>query len=234
MTGGVFVTGTDTHVGKTWISLGLLTGLKGRGLRVGAMKPVASGCTDTAQGLRNDDALRLQATANVPLPYERVNPVSLAPPIAPHLAAREAHTRIDVDALAAAYREIARECDWTVVEGVGGWRVPLNDSQTLADLVKAMGLPVILVVAIRLGCLNHGLLTAEAIRHEGIELRGWVANRTDPEMPHAQDNIDALRARLDAPLLGVVPYLFDCDQGAIAQGLDLAPLAIAGGGRRGE
>lgn len=226
MTRGVFITGTDTHVGKTWISLGLVTALKHRGFNVGAMKPVASGCTETAEGLRNEDALQFQETANVRLPYERINPVSLAPPVAPHLAARRAGAAVDVKALAGAYRDIARRCDWVVVEGVGGWRVPLNEEQTLADLVRALGLPVIMVVAVRLGCLNHGLLTAESIRRDGIDLLGWVANAVDPDMPLVQDNIETLQIRLGAPLLGIVPYQLDCDQDRIAHALDLGPLGI--------
>lgn len=226
MTRGVFVTGTDTHVGKTWISLGLVTALKGRGLRTGAMKPVASGCIETAEGLRNEDALRLQAAANVPLAYRQVNPVSLAPPIAPHLAAREAGTAIDVQALSDAFRVLAGHCEWVVVEGAGGWRVPLGDDETLADLVRAMVLPVILVVGVRLGCLNHALLSAEAIRGDGMTLAGWVANLVEPDVPRARENVDTLRARLPAPLLGCVPHLRDCDPDAIAAALDLTPLGV--------
>ena len=225
MTGGVFVTGTDTHVGKTWISLGLLTGLKGRGLRVGAMKPVASGCTDTAQGLRNDDALRLQATANVPLPYERVNPVSLAPPIAPHLAAAEAGVTIEPARIAAAHADLAALAGCTVVEGVGGWLVPLNEQETVADLAQALDLPVVLVVGLRLGCINHALLTAESVRARGLTLAGWVATTLDPAMPYLDENVEALRRRLDAPLLGVVPHLERLDVAAVAGSLELGRLA---------
>ena len=226
MSRGVFVTGTDTHVGKTWVSLALVTALKRHGLRVGVMKPIASGCAQTGGGLRNDDALQLQAAANVSLAYEQVNPVTLAPPIAPHVAAREAGTPIDVEALAGTYRDIAQHCDRVVVEGAGGWRVPLNEHQTLADLVKAMGLPAVLVVSVRLGCLNHGLLSAEAIRRDGVDLQGWVANRIDPDMARARDNIEALQARLGTPLLGVVPYLRAWDPDKAAAALDLTPLGL--------
>lgn len=226
MTRGVFVTGTDTHVGKTWICLGLLNALRRHARRVGAMKPVASGGVETPDGIRNEDAVQLRAAANVDLSYEQVNPVVFSPPVAPHIAAAQAGTGIVVAELTAAYRSIARRCDWVVVEGVGGWKVPLNDGQTTADLAKAMDLPVIMVVGTRLGCLNHALLTAESIRRHGVELCGWVANRVDPEMAHGQDNVDALRMRIDAPLLGIVPYLLSCDPALIASCLDLRALGI--------
>lgn len=220
MTRGVFVTGTDTGVGKTWICLGLLQAFHRRGVAAAAMKPVACGGSGAPGQIHNDDALRLQAACGVELTYEEINPVVFAPPIAPHIAARLAGVTIEVDALADAYRALAGKCAWVVVEGVGGWKVPLNDRHTTADLARALDLPVVLVVGMRLGCLNHALLTAAAIRHDGGTLCGWVANTVDPAMTRLHDNVAALKARLGAPLLGAVPYLPDCDSGRIADCLD--------------
>ncbi len=224
MKNGVFITGTDTGVGKTWVSLGVITALQRRGHRTGAMKPVSSGARHTAQGLRNDDAVRLQAAADVTIDYEHINPVALAPPIAPHIAAAVAGTPIDIVALTAAYRTIAARCDRVVVEGIGGWRVPLTETQTTADLAKALALPVVLVVGMRLGCLNHALLTRDAVNQDGLELLGWVANTLDSDMPKIQENIHALVERMGAPLLGTLPYMQRCDRNAIAAYLDVGVL----------
>ncbi len=224
MKNGVFITGTDTGVGKTWVSLGVITALQRRGYRTGAMKPVASGAQHTPQGLRNDDAVRLQAAADVTIGYEHLNPVVLGPAIAPHIAAALAGTPIDIVALIRAYRIIAARCDRVVVEGVGGWRVPLTETQTTADLAKALALPVVLVVGMRLGCLNHALLTRDAINQDGLELSGWVANTLDSDMPKIQENIHALAERMDAPLLGTLPYMQRCDRNAIAEHLDVGVL----------
>ena len=221
---GVFITGTDTGVGKTWVSLGVITALQRRGYRTGAMKPVASGARHTPQGLRNEDAQRLQAAADVAIDYEHLNPVALVPPIAPHIAAVLAGTPIDIAALTVAFRAISTRCDRVVVEGIGGWRVPLTDTHTTADLAKALGLPVILVVGLRLGCLNHALLTRDAIHQDGLDLLGWVANKMDPDMSHIQENIHALVERMDAPLLGVVPHMQHCDHNAIAGCMDVGVL----------
>ena len=221
---GVFITGTDTGVGKTWVSLGVITALQRRGYRTGAMKPVASGARHTQQGLRNEDALRLRAAADVAIDYEHLNPVVLTPSIAPHIAAALADTPIDIDALTTAFQAIAARCDRVVVEGIGGWRVPLTDTRTTADLAKTLALPVILVVGMRLGCLNHALLTRDAIRQDGLNLLGWVANKMDPGMSRIQENIHALVERLDAPLLGVVPHMQHCDRNAIAGCIDVGVL----------
>lgn len=220
MSRGVFVTGTDTGVGKTWVSLGVIAYLQRRGLRTAGMKPVASGARDTAEGLRNDDAVRLQAAADVAVDYKLINPVALAPPIAPHIAAAVAGQPIEIDPLIQAYRSIAASCDRVVVEGIGGWRVPLTGTHTTADLVKALDIPVILVVGMRLGCLNHALLTRDAIADDGSKLLGWVANRVDPDMSHVRENITALVELMETPLLGVVPYMQHCDRNAIADCLD--------------
>lgn len=222
MTMGYFVTGTDTEVGKTWVSVGVITALKQRGLQVAAMKPVSAGCDETEQGLRNSDALWLQRHANVALAYDQVNPYALAPPIAPHIAAGQVGVEIDVKRLRAAYSAMAAQADCVVVEGAGGWLVPLNDRHTMADLAQALGLPVILVVGIRLGCINHALLSAEAIARSGLPLAGWVANRVDRHCEVAQANIQAIAQRIEAPLLGEVPHLAAFDAEAVARHLAIA------------
>lgn len=239
MSRGVFVTGTDTDAGKTWIAAGLLAGIGARGLRTGAIKPVASGAAATPAGLRSDDALRLQAAASVSLGYEEINPYVFAPPIAPHLAARQAGVAISIGALVQGYRAVAARCDWVVVEGVGGWMVPFDDEHGVADLAAALDLPVVMAVGLRLGCLNHALLTAAAIRQRGLALAGWAASHVGATMGHADENIATLRARLGAPLLGVVPHLPAFDPAAIARCLDVTPLlegdfAPAAGRNEGE
>lgn len=207
MAEGYFITGTNTEVGKTWCSLGLMACLQQKGKTVVAMKPVASGCERTPLGLRNDDALRLQELASIELPYEKVNPYAFEPAIAPHIAAAQAGNTIELRHIVEQFRAIRNKADITVVEGVGGWQVPLNDNETVADLANAIGLPVILVVGLRLGCINHALLTAESIRASGCELKGWIANHVDPLMAVQQDNITAIRQRINTPLLGEVPYM---------------------------
>jgi dethiobiotin synthetase len=217
---GYFVTGTDTGVGKTVVTLGLMRHLQDRGRRVVAMKPVASGCRQTAQGLRNADALLLQRQGSLPLGYHEVNPYAFEPAIAPHLAAAAAGIRIELDAIRAGFERLAAQADQVCVEGVGGWLVPLNEAQTVADMAAELGLGVILVVAIRLGCMNHALLTQAAIDGAGLHLAGWVANQPSPECERAGDIIGALRSRLAAPLLGAVPFLPGCAVADVAACLD--------------
>ena len=222
---GFFVTGTDTDVGKTWVSLGLVEQLKRQGKSVGVMKPVAAGCHPSAEGLRNEDAELLQQQASLKLDYHALNPYALEPAIAPHIAADEAGLRIDIETLYQHYLAIAGKSDCVVVEGAGGWLVPLNDFQTMADLAQRLALPVILVVGMRLGCINHALLSAETIRARGLALAGWVANRITPEMPRLEENIATLEQRLDAPLLGRIPHLDSLDAATIADHLTLPPEA---------
>ena len=202
-----FVTGTDTGVGKTLVSAALLHALALRHRRVVGMKPVAAGEVQAGALWANEDVLALRAASNCTVPPELDNPYSLPDPLSPHIAAQRAGLRIDIDHLVHCYRALARLADAVVVEGAGGFHVPLSDSTTGADLAQALALPVVLVVGLRLGCLNHATLTAEAIRARGLTLAGWVANRIDPAMQAQQDNIDYLQRRLGAPLLADIAYL---------------------------
>ena len=203
-----FIAGTDTDAGKTLVACGLLAKARQQGLTTAAVKPVAAGCEPTDDGLRNDDALQLMAQCSLPLYYEQVNPVAFEAPIAPHLAAQALGQRLQVDRLAGFCRGVTMQgADLTLIEGAGGWRVPLNQTETLADLAKALSVPVILVVGMRLGCINHTLLTIEAIVRDGMQLAGWVANRIDPNMAGFEQNLATLEQRIQAPLLGVVPHL---------------------------
>jgi len=202
----LFVTGTDTGVGKTLVSAALLHMLARRQARVVGMKPVAAGLVQRGDAWVSEDALALRAASTVRVPAALDNPVALPEPLSPHLAAARAGRRIGVAELLAAQRALLELADVVLVEGAGGWRVPLNEHETLADMAVAMAAPVVLVVGLRLGCLNHALLTAEAIRADGLTLAGWVANSIDPAMHCRDENIDTLRMRLAAPLLGVVPW----------------------------
>jgi dethiobiotin synthetase len=220
-----FVTGTDTEVGKTTVAAGLLHAARLQGLSTAAAKPVASGCLKTEQGLRNYDALALLAQCSLPLRYEEANPQAFEPAIAPHLAAREAGVVLDVASLYQPVREVLdRGADFSLVEGAGGWRVPLSGTQTLSDLAIALGLPVILVVGVRLGCINHAVLTAEAIARDGLQLAGWVANIVEPQTSRLEDNLATLAERLPAPCLGHVPRLESARADAVSACLDLGRL----------
>ena len=224
-TRGFFITGTDTDVGKTWVALGLITALKKNHLKVMAMKPIACGCQVTSEGLRNDDAQLLSQHASTTQPYELVNPYAFAEAIAPHLAARHEGVDIHVANIVRAYAEIAHHADCVVVEGVGGWQVPISDTQTTVAIAQALALPVILVVGIKLGCLNHALLTSESIERSGVSFAGWVATAIDRSCVGIEENIRALRERISAPLLGVVPYLEELDVEKIAESLKVLPFA---------
>jgi len=218
---GWFVTGTDTGVGKTLVSLALMQRLQDRGLRVAGMKPVASGCTRTALGLRNEDAVRLQRQSPVALDYATVNPYAFEPPIAPHIAAAQAGVRMDLETLLAAWGQIVTHADRVVVEGAGGWLVPINEVESLADLAGRLELDIILVVGIRLGCLNHALLSVESIERKGRNLAGWVANCLTPADATSTANIATLEDRIAAPLLGVVPFESPPDVKSVAACLTL-------------
>ena len=203
-----FVAGTDTGVGKTLVTCALLHLAAAQGLRTMGLKPVAAGCEDSGDGLRNEDAELISRAMNVSLPYAQVNPVALRPAIAPHIAAQQEGRRITVARLAGLCRgALMTRHDLALIEGAGGWRVPLNDRETLAELAMELQLPVILVVGMRLGCLNHALLTAESIQRTGLPIAGWVANQIDAEMPVLAQNLDTLSAWLPGPCLGHIPAL---------------------------
>ncbi len=200
----VFVTGTDTEVGKTHVAEQLLRAVADRGLACAGFKPVAAGAEHTGQGWRNEDALALKAAGNVDLPYEVINPYCFELPIAPHLAAAEAGVRVDKQRILDAHAQIAAQADWVLVEGAGGWRVPLNNALDFANLAAGAGWPVLLVVGMRLGCINHALLSAESIVRR-CRLLGWVANCLPPEQPRLRENIETLTKLMPAPLLGIFP-----------------------------
>ena len=217
------VTGTDTGIGKTWVSAGLMRGISAIGLRVAVMKPIASGCRRTRDGLRNEDAEILQSLASVPSPYELVNPVSLLDAVAPHIAAARAGLQIDLAVIRAAYQQLRAQTDAVVVEGIGGWRVPISASSTTADLVRELELPVVLVVGLRLGCINHALLSAEVMAADGIPLAGWVANSLSAGYAEGTETINYLSEQIAAPLIGTIPFLeeFLPDQIAATLAVDL-------------
>lgn len=227
MSAAFFVTGTDTEIGKTTIAAGLLHAARLRGLSTAAAKPVASGCVRTANGLRNEDALTLLGECSLALRYEEVNPLAFEPAIAPHLAAREVGVQLDVAALLGPVQAmLAKRADLTLVEGAGGWRVPLAGQASLSDLVIALQLPVIMVVGVRLGCINQAVLTAEAIARDGLVLEGWVANVVDPHTARLEENLATLAERLGAPCVGQVPRLAAASPAAVACHLDLDALAL--------
>lgn len=204
----LFVAGTDTGVGKTWVATRLLRALAGGGIRVAAMKPVAAGADPGPAGARNDDALALMAAANVTVPYELVNPCCLLAPTSPHLAARREEKCIDLAAITTAYERIESLSDVIIAEGAGGWLAPVGEppvpglpGPTMQDVALALGLPVLLVVGVRLGCLSHALLTADAIRRSGLTLAGWIANPIDPAFVDRAEYVESLALRLPAPQL---------------------------------
>ena len=221
MARGFFVTGTDTGVGKTRVAVALVHALRAQGLRVVVMKPVSAGSVPQgssdplraearvesyAPGELNEDVVALMQVANVVADVRDINPYAFEPAIAPHLAARQAGVRIDLSVITAAFDRLAAAADVVVVEGAGGWRVPLNEHEDMADLAQALGLPVVLVVGMRLGCLNHALLTADAIAHSPLKWAGWVGNQIDPAMAESAANLATLRARLPGPCLGVQAF----------------------------
>ena len=227
MSQAYFIAGTDTDVGKTTIAAGLLHAARLQGLSTLGAKPVASGCTVTAKGLRNADAQALIDQSTFKLAYEAINPFAFEPAIAPHVAAREAGVALEVPALLKAMKHVLDQgADFTLVEGAGGWRVPLSDHANLSDLAIALKLPVILVVGVRLGCINHALLSAEAIQRDGLRLAGWVANLVDAQTSRLEENLATLTERLPAPCLGRVPRLPHADAASVSAHLDLAALGF--------
>jgi dethiobiotin synthetase len=213
----VFVTGTDTGAGKTVASAALLHALRARGLRAVGMKPVASGCIASADGWRNDDALALQSASD-PLPaYADLNPYALPQPLAPEIAARDAGVEIALEPIIAAFQRLRANADAVVVEGVGGWAAPLTATLDQRHLVAALGLPVVLVVGMRLGCLNHARLSARAVEADGATLLGWIANEVDPQMERRDENFALLQTRMPVPCWGRLPHAPAADPSALAQ-----------------
>jgi dethiobiotin synthetase len=211
---GLFVTGTDTGVGKTLVAAGLLAAYARQGLRVIGMKPVAAGMERRGEEWVNEDVVWLSQAASLEAPLDWINPYRFVEAVAPHLAAREAGVALDIKHIAACFAQLAARADVVVVEGAGGFLVPLDARATFADLAKRLDLPVVLVVGMRLGCLNHALLTAEAVERRGLTLAGWVANRIDPHMARFEENLAALKERLPGRLLGVLPHFSAVPQAA--------------------
>lgn len=207
----LFIAGTDTEVGKTTVAVALLRALGQTGLKVAGMKPVAAGASMTSHGWRNEDALELAAAANVTIPYEWLNPCCLPAATSPHLAALDAGKSIEIRTILSAFEQITTRSDLIIVEGAGGWLAPIGSEgpkkgfQTMEEVALALGLPVVLVVGLRLGCLNHALLTAAAIERSGLPLAGWIANPIDPHFADAGRYVDSLAAQLAAPLLWRAP-----------------------------
>ena len=216
-----FITGTDTGVGKTLVTGALLHAFARQGNKVVGMKPVAAGCEATPHGLSCEDVELLRAQSNVAAPLNLVNPYAMAAAIAPHIAAEQAGVEINLETIDQALRNLRAMADVVVVEGVGGFMVPLNATQDTADMAEMLGLPVILVVGMRLGCINHALLTAQAIRHKRLRLAAWVANRIDSDMGAFDENLRILKTRLAAPLLCVIPRLAEADPAAVSGLMDL-------------
>lgn len=223
---GVFVTGTDTGVGKTVVACALIRGLRALGLSVAAMKPVASGAERTSKGLRNGDALELVASTGLALPYSEVNPYCFEPAISPHIAAKDAGIRIDVSLIKQMYEALAARHDWVVIEGAGGWFAPIGERRNMADIAWALTVPALLVVGLKLGCLNHAKLTQAGIEARGVHFAGWIASAVDPAFERADENLASLERLLGAAPLAVVPRL---DEAAAALTLTQAAASLAQG-----
>ena len=206
---GFFVTGTDTEIGKTYCTCLLIRHLADKGKRVGGLKPIASGCDETSEGLKNTDALAIQSAASVDLPYSLINRYRFKPAIAPHIAAQQTHTEISFKLIAQDMEEVATKTDIFLVEGAGGWRVPLSETSIeqpldMAGLATQMQLPVILVVGIKLGCINHARLTLDSIRHFDVPVAGWIANHLQPDTQASRENVQTLKQILDAPMIAEI------------------------------
>jgi dethiobiotin synthetase len=201
---GFFITGTDTNVGKTWATVALMTYYKQHGQSVVAMKPVASGCTPDNGQMKNEDALLLQHHASMTLDYERINPYAFEAAVSPHIAG--AQNPVVLSRIVEIFQQIKNQADIVLIEGVGGWYSPLNATETVSDLARVLNLPVILVVAIRLGCINHARLSYESICAGKHSCAGWIAVCTDADMPGKNENIDSIKTVLQCPLLGILPF----------------------------
>ncbi|WP_162046636.1 dethiobiotin synthase [Vibrio taketomensis] len=219
-----FIAGTDTDVGKTVASKAILNALAEKGLKTIGYKPVAAGSDETEQGLRNSDALYLQNAATVDVDYDDVNPYALALPASPHIAAKRENIVIDYDVLSEKLAQHKQNSDIVLVEGAGGWRVPVSDEDCLSSWVQREQLPVVLVVGIKLGCLSHALLTLDAIKADGLELAGWVANRINPGTENYAEIIEMLEQKIAAPKIGEIPYVPSVKRKDLAKYIDVTPL----------
>lgn len=224
MTNAFFIAGTDTEVGKTVVSKAILQALAARGLSTIGYKPVASGCEQTEQGLTNSDALHLQQAATLDIAYQDVNPYPLLEPVSPHIAAKRADTVIEYPRLSSKLKQHKQQADIVLVEGAGGWRVPISDSDYLSSWVKQEKLPVVLVVGIKLGCISHAILTAEAIVNDGLPIAGWVANRINPGVENYAEIISILEQKIAAPKLGEIPYVPSVKKRDNGKYINAAPL----------
>jgi len=220
MAQGYFVTGTDTGIGKTWTTVALMQYFKNQGKSVIGMKPIASGCDELDGQLRNEDALLLQEHASVALPYQDVNPYAFTLPVSPHIAAEQAGVEINIANIIEKYQQLEKKSDIVLVEGVGGWLVPINTQQDVADLAQALDLPVIVVVGMRLGCINQAKLTFAAIEQKGVFCKGWIASCVEQDMLMLKENIQTLCATTAIPLLAVLPNATGLDAKAFAGKID--------------
>ena len=204
---GFFITGTDTGIGKTWATIALMQSCKAEGMKVAGMKPIASGCEEINGQYKNEDALMIQSCCSDSYPYELINPYAFREPIAPHIAAEKVSADVELKKIADIYTFLAEQNDIVIVEGVGGWRVPLSDILTTRDIVNTLDIPVILVVGLRLGCINHALLTNQVIHSDNIQLAGWIANSVDRDYLETEKTMQTLMQHISAPLLGKMPFL---------------------------
>jgi len=219
-----FITGIDTGTGKTLVTAGLMRALRAGGREVYGMKPVASGCKMAEGELVSDDALVIQTSGSQVLPYLMVNPIALKNPCSPNIAARLESRETDVNVVMSAYADMPKTADFILIEGIGGWKTPFCDNADSADFVKMLGIPVILVVGLRLGCINHALLTLEAIQQNGIQLAAWVVSQTDPDFEYSNESIAYLRNTMPAPLLAHIPFLSRIDLDSVASCFDISLL----------
>ncbi len=217
MNQGYFITGTDTDAGKTWATIALMHYFKQQGKSVAGMKPVAAGCRLRCGQLQNDDALLMQQHASIPVDYRLINPYAYELPVSPHLAGR--HDPVDMHAVLAGFKQLKALADIVLVEGAGGWYAPVNRQEDVSDLAKMLALPVIIVVAIRLGCINHAKLTYRAVQHSRLHCAGWIAVCVDADMLMREETIQTIATALDAPLLGILPYLERADFHRLAEQL---------------
>ncbi|MCE0496209.1 dethiobiotin synthase [Vibrio salinus] len=227
MINAFFIAGTDTDVGKTVASKAILQALSAKGISTLGYKPIAAGCEETPEGRRNSDALHLMKAASSEADYNDVNPYTLLLPTSPHIAAKHENVTIEFDVLSEKLAKHKANADSVLVEGAGGWRVPVSDDNYLSSWVKKEQLPVVLVVGIQLGCLNHAKLTAEAIRADGLNIVGWVANRINPGTEHYAEIIELLEKEIDAPKLGEIPYVPSAKRSELGKYINVEPLMSA-------